>query len=64
MLWEYKILKFGVGGFLGGAIDHEHLEMQLNEWGASGWELVAIFDTNSGQGASRSVFMTLKRPRS
>ena len=64
MLWEYKIFKLGVGGFFGGAMDHEDLETQLNHWGAQGWELVTIFDTNSGQGASRSVIVTLKRPRS
>ena len=59
--WEYKIVKLGAGGILGGKIDERQLDSFMNELGYEGWELVAIFDTNQSGGQTRDVFMTFKR---
>ncbi len=59
--WEYKTLKFRVRGFMGGILDVQQFESELNTVGGEGWELVSCFGTNSGQGASRDVMAVLKR---
>jgi len=59
--WEYKTLKFMTGGFFGGKVDEEELELELNRYGADGWELVSTFDTSQSQGASREIIVVFKR---
>ncbi|MBD3922181.1 DUF4177 domain-containing protein [Paenibacillus sp. PR3] len=59
--WEYKTLKFRIGGFLGGKLDSDEFESELNVYGSDGWELVSCFDTSMGQGTSRDVIAVLKR---
>ena len=61
--WEYKTLKLDAGGWMGGALDHQELEIALNDLGIQGWELVSIFDTNFNQGSTRLVIAVLKRER-
>jgi len=61
--WEYKTIKYKTGGFLGGKIDPEEFEVELNQYGSEGWELVSCFDTSMGQGASRDVVVVFKRRR-
>ena len=48
---------------MGGALDHQELEIALNDLGIQGWELVSIFDTNFNQGSTRLVIAVLKRER-
>lgn len=43
--WEYKTMKYKTGGFLGGKVDTEEFEQELNEHGLDGWEIVSCFDT-------------------
>jgi hypothetical protein len=63
MKWEYKTLMFpATGFFVGGKIDPQLMTDRLNQLGGQRWELVSIFDTNYGQGATRDVFAVLKRP--
>ena len=62
--WEYKTVKLGAGGLLGGKIDETKLECFMNDLGYEGWELVEIFDTNQGGGQTRDVFVVFKRSRS
>ncbi|MDR3206815.1 MAG: DUF4177 domain-containing protein [Oscillospiraceae bacterium] len=59
--WEYKTLHFETKGFTGGVLNAEEVTERLNGWGAQGWEVVSAFDTNQAYGASRFVFVLLKR---
>ena len=59
--WEYKTVKLGAGGLIGGKIDESKLESFMNDLGREGWELVAIFDTNQSGGQTRDVFVVFKR---
>lgn len=59
--WEYKTIKFETKGMLGGILDIDNFNDQLNSLGRSGWELVSCFDTNQSQGASREVVAVFKR---
>lgn len=62
--WEYKVLKGQVKGFwVGGVLDVPEFEGALNDLGRQGWELVSMFNTSMGQGTSREVVATFKRPR-
>lgn len=61
--WEYKTMKYKTGGFLGGKVDTEEFEQELNEHGMDGWELVSCFDTSISQGASKDVIVVFKRRR-
>ena len=63
MHWEYKTLQMTAAGFLGGKIDLQELERQLNALGREGWELVNAFDTNMGSGQTRDVIAIFKRSR-
>ena len=63
-LWEYKTVAVPVGGaFAGGVLDTASFDRVLNQMGAAGWELVASFDTNKAEGASRDAIAIFKRPR-
>ncbi|WP_195575232.1 DUF4177 domain-containing protein [Paenibacillus sp. 1001270B_150601_E10] len=59
--WEYRTLKYATGGFLGGKIDEQEFQDELNEFGSQGWELVSCFDTSQSQGASRDIIVVFKR---
>jgi hypothetical protein len=56
MRWEYKTFNFTKRNFFGGTINAEVLQVQLNELGRDGWELVSVT-----QNAMASVLVTLKR---
>lgn len=62
--WEYKTVKLGAGGLIGGKIDESKLECSMNDLGYEGWELVVIFDTNQGDGQTRDACIVFKRSRS
>ncbi len=59
--WEYRTLKIDTSGIMGGKIDEVSLDQQMNSLGMDGWELVAAFDTNRAEGASRHVLAIFKR---
>ena len=59
--WEYKTLSFDTKGFNGGKLEAVEIDARLNVYGAQGWEVVSSFSTNQGCGASRHVFVLLKR---
>lgn len=63
VLWEYRTLKYATGGFLGGKIDEQEFQDELNEYGSQGWELVSCFDTSQSQGASRDIIVVFKRKK-
>ena len=59
--WEYKIIKFGTKGILGGKLDEVELEAKMNERGKEGWELTTAMDTNQSHGETRDVIVMFKR---
>jgi hypothetical protein len=62
MKWQYKTLRLAAHGFLGGKVDLEKFEQELDRLGEDGWELVNAFDTNQSSGATRDVIAVFKRP--
>lgn len=63
MIWEYKTIKLGASGFMGGIVDENALTTALNDLGRQGWELASAFDTNQYQGQTRDVVVIFKRPK-
>lgn len=61
--WEYTTIKVETKGFLGGILDIEDFDSQLNKMGEQGWELVSCFSTNQGEGVSREAVAVFKRKR-
>jgi hypothetical protein len=59
--WEYKSIKVETKGFMGGILDTQEFDGELNRLGYEGWELVSCFDTNASQGMSREVIAVFKR---
>lgn len=59
MRWEYKTLHFTKRSFFSGAINTESLELQLNDLGREGWELVSLAQVNHMQG----IIAVLKRSK-
>jgi len=62
MNWQYKAIKFATRGVLGGKLDENEIEMQLNELGRKGWELTAVFDAKMEAGRTRDTVAVLERP--
>jgi hypothetical protein len=63
MKWEYKTIKLGTHGFMGGIFDERQLEDMMNSLGEAGWELVTGFDTNQAYGQTRDVVVIFKREK-
>lgn len=63
--WTYHVFKFSpTGTFLrGGKIDDEWLVKELNALGKEGWELVSVFTSAIGQGATNEVAVVMKKPQ-
>ncbi len=62
--WEYKTLKFSaIHGFFGGKVDDVTMNLQLNELGEQGWELVNTIVTAMGYGTSRDVIAIFKKQK-
>jgi hypothetical protein len=62
--WEYKTIKFSVGGIMGGAkIDDGGIEEQLNAVGLQGWELVSTIVGHKHLGQSDEIVLILKRQK-
>lgn len=59
--WEYRTLKMLTKGFMGGILDTNSFDNELNRMGSDGWELISCFDTSQSQGSSREVIAVFKR---
>ena len=64
MRWEYRTLLWNARkGLLGGKIDREQLDDQLNVLGQEGWELVSSSATTREGGSTQDIVLILKRPK-
>ncbi len=61
MKWEYKTVTMEPHGFFDGKVDTREVDEALNKLGWEGWELIAAFDTNRNQGATRHMVFLFKR---
>lgn len=59
--WEYRSIKVETKGMLGGILNTDDFDDELNVLGRNGWELVSCFDTNQSYGQSREVIAVFKR---
>lgn len=59
--FEYKTILTDVSGFLGGKVDRDAFERQLNAMGAEGWELVSTVATTQSYGSTRVLVSVFKR---
>lgn len=59
--WEYKTIKVEPKGMMGGILDIEGFDYELNKLGEQGWELVSCFSTNASNGYSREAIAVFKR---
>lgn len=62
MKWEYRTFLWETRkGFLGGKLDRQGLEDQLNLVGQDGWELVSVSNPTMDGGSTRNLVLILKR---
>jgi hypothetical protein len=62
MQWEYTtVTQLPSSSFIGGRLDTEEFERQLNELGREGWEVVSAFGLNQSGGLTRQAVVLLKR---
>lgn len=59
--WEYKTIKLATKGFVGGKLNIEELDSEMNRLGSEGWELVNALDTNMIDGTTRDVVCIFKK---
>ncbi len=59
--YEYKTLLTDAKGFFGGKVDPNILQLQLNELGRQGWELVSTVATVQSYGSTRWLISIFKR---
>ena len=60
--WEYKTIDYRQTSFFSGAVKVEPLEIQLNELGRMGWELVSAVP-NYQINIAKGLVLVLKRKR-
>ncbi|MCR4646610.1 MAG: DUF4177 domain-containing protein [Oscillospiraceae bacterium] len=61
--YEYKVVVYDTKGMLGGCVESDQLEKQLNLLGHDGWELVSCTSTSQSYGSSRSIVCIFKRKK-
>lgn len=61
MKWQYKLLKFKPS-LWAGKVKDEEIETELNNYGADGWEMCGVFDSNTNSdGKTSEIVFTMKR---
>ena len=61
--YEYLTLVFEANRPLHpGHLDHDAFNLEINNRGAEGWELVNTFTTNQSSGVTHAVIAVMKRP--
>jgi len=59
--YEYKTLTTDAKGFLGGKVNKDTFENELNKLGLQGWELVNSVATAQNYGSTRWIISVFKR---
>lgn len=59
--FEYKLMKTDAKGILGGKVNIEELEYDLNQLGQQGWELMENIGMNQDYGSTRYLISVFKR---
>ncbi|QQK08802.1 DUF4177 domain-containing protein [Miniphocaeibacter halophilus] len=59
--FEYKLMKTDAKGILGGKVNVEELEYELNQLGQQGWELMENIGMNQDYGSTRYLISVFKR---
>ena len=59
--FEYKTLFTDAKGILGGKVDEDRFQDELNELGAQGWELVNTVAAAQSYGSTRWIISVFKR---
>ncbi|HHY28725.1 MAG TPA: DUF4177 domain-containing protein [Desulfitobacterium dehalogenans] len=59
--FEYKTLFTDAKGVLGGKVDQNAFQDELNELGSRGWELVSTVAAAQSYGSTRWIISTFKR---
>ena len=59
--FEYKTLFTDAKGVLGGKVDQSAFQMELNELGSLGWELVSTVSAAQSYGSTRWIISVFKR---
>lgn len=61
--WEYTSIKVETKGFMGGILDIEDFNYELNRFGEQVWELVPCLTTSSRHSATKEVVAVFKRKK-
>ena len=59
--FEYYTYIYNPEGFFGGKVDTGRLQMDFNQFGRDGWELVSTVSTNEAYGQTKSIVCFFKR---
>ena len=59
--WEYRTIKVEAKGMMGGILEVDNFDNELNILGELGWELVSCFSTAQAYGQSREIVSVFKR---
>ncbi|MDD3867773.1 MAG: DUF4177 domain-containing protein [Eubacteriales bacterium] len=59
--YEYKTLFTDAKGFLGGQVNQNDFQTELNELGSQGWELVSTVASAQSYGSTRWIISVFKR---
>lgn len=62
--YEYHTFIYDTKGFLGGTVDADKFQNELNFLGNEGWELVSSISTAQSYGSSKSIVCIFKRKKS
>lgn len=59
--FKYKCIQFETKGVLGGHLDPDTFQHELNKYGAQGWEIVSIIDRETSTGRAHATLVTFKK---
>lgn len=59
--YEYYTYVYNTEGIMGGKVDVNVFQNELNKLGSDGWELVSSVSTNQANGYSKSIVSIFKR---
>jgi len=61
MRFKYKCVVFESKGVLGGQLNAQDFQKELNKYGLQGWEVISITDSEHANGRTRETLVTMKK---